>query len=229
MPASAPEPARVRVWDLPTRLFHAALALSVLGALGTGLVGGAAMVWHFRLGQAVLALLLFRIVWGLVGGRWSRFSALPLGPRALWTYLRGGRALHLRAGHTPLGALSVLGFLLALSVQVASGLVSNDDIAFAGPLSHLVANSTVATATSYHKGAGKLLILALVALHLTAVLVYSLRGLRLVPAMVHGDKLLEAPVPASRDDAWARLVAAVVLALSLGASAWVFSLAPPGF
>ncbi len=220
---------RVRVWDLPTRLFHWALMLCVLGAVGTGLVGGTAMIWHFRLGQAVLALLAFRLVWGLVGGRWSRFASLPLSPRSLLAYLRGRAGVSLRTGHSPLGALAVLGFLLVLATQVATGLVSDDEIAWLGPLSHLVSNATVSAATSYHRFWGKWLILSLVLLHLLAITWYSLKGHKLVPAMVHGDKTLDEPMLASRDDRASRLVAALLFGLSVALSVWVFSLAPAGF
>lgn len=220
---------RVRVWDLPTRLFHWALVLCVGASVASGQIGGAAMVWHFRFGQAVLALLLFRLVWGVLGGRWSRFASLNINPAAVLAYLRGRADLRLRTGHSPLGSLSVLAFLLLLSLQVATGLVSDDEIAFLGPLAHLVANATVAAATSYHKGWGKWLILALVVLHLGAIAWYSLQKQRLVPAMVHGDKSLAEPMPASRDDARTRLGAAVVFGGCTAASFWVFSLAPAGF
>ncbi|OYV00449.1 MAG: cytochrome B, partial [Burkholderiales bacterium PBB5] len=79
----------VRVWDLPTRVFHWALALAVLALVVTGHVGGNALVWHLRLGLLVLALLLFRAAWGVVGGRWSRFASFVRGPAALRRYLRG--------------------------------------------------------------------------------------------------------------------------------------------
>ena len=217
---------RIRVWDLPTRLFHWALALAVVSSIATGLVGGDAMVWHFRLGQAALALLLFRLAWGLVGGRWSRFAALPLRPGALWGYLRGQDDPQLTTGHSPVGSLSVLAVLLLLGLQLGTGLVSNDDIAFAGPLSHLVANATVAAATAYHKGWGKLLMLAWVGLHLAALLAYRWRGRALVPAMLHGDKLLPVAQPASRDNTLSRLLALVLLLACAAFSAWVFSLAP---
>jgi cytochrome b len=220
---------RVRVWDLPTRLLHWALVLSIGGSLVTGMVGGSAMVWHLRLGQAALGLLLFRLLWGVVGGRWSRFASFPLSPRALKAYLQGRNDPALSTGHSPLGSLSVLGFLALLTVQVGSGLLSNDDIAFSGPLSHLVSNATVATATGFHKTWGKLLVLAWVLLHLVALIVYARRGRKLVPAMVHGDKTLDEPMPGSRDDRLSRLGAALLLAACLAASAWVFSLAPAGF
>lgn len=219
----------VRVWDLPTRFFHWALALGVAGSVATGLTGGAAMVWHFRFGQAVLALLAFRLLWGVLGGRWSRFSAMALSPRSLLAYLRGQGGARLRTGHSPLGSVSVLAFLLVLSVQVATGLVSDDEIATTGPLSHMVTNATVAMASSFHKGVGKLLILALVLLHLGAIAWYSLRGQRLVSAMVHGDKALTQDMPASRDDLRTRLSAALFFSACVGLSFWVFSLAPAGF
>lgn len=220
---------RVRVWDLPTRLFHWALLLSVGGSILTGLRGGDAMVWHLRLGQVALALLCFRLVWGVVGGRWSRFGALALHPRSLVRYLQGRAGPELETGHSPLGSLSVLAFLVLLALQLASGLVSNDDIAFSGPLSHLVSNATVSQATAYHKGWGRWLLLAWVGLHLGAMLWYRLKGRALVAAMVHGDKSLPQAQPGSRDDARSRLGAAALLAACVAASAWVFSLAPAGF
>ena len=79
----------VRIWDLPTRIFHWALAACIVALVITANVGGNAMVWHFRLGYTVLALLVFRLVWGLVGGRWSRFSAFLYSPARLLRYLRG--------------------------------------------------------------------------------------------------------------------------------------------
>lgn len=220
---------RIRVWDLPTRLFHWTLALSVLGSLGSGLLGGSAMVWHLRLGQLALALLAFRLLWGLVGGHWSRFAAFPLRPQAFADFLRGQGDARLHTGHNPLGSLSVLVLLALLSMQILSGLVSNDDIAFAGPLSHLVSNASVAAATAFHKTWGKLLMLGWVLLHLAALIAHRWRGHRLVPAMVHGDKTLAQPAPSSRDDGRTRLLAALLLALCLAGSAWVFSLAPAGF
>ena len=79
----------VRIWDLPTRLFHWLLALCVIGLVITANVGGNAMVWHFRLGYAVATLLLFRVVWGLVGGHWSRFSSFLYAPASIVRYLKG--------------------------------------------------------------------------------------------------------------------------------------------
>ena len=125
---------KVRVWDLPTRGFHWALVACVIGLAITGTVGGNAMVWHFRFGYTVLALLLFRIVWGLVGGRWSRFGAFIYAPQSVINYLKGrGKPEH-GVGHSPIGAGSVFAMLGFLVAQVGTGLLSDDEIAFAGPL-----------------------------------------------------------------------------------------------
>lgn len=204
---------RVRVWDLPTRIFHWTLFASVVGLVVTAKVGGNAMVWHFRLGEVVLALLLFRLVWGLVGGRWSRFSSFLHSPRTLWLYLRGQGGAELSIGHSPLGAGSVFALLAALMLQVLSGLFSDDEIAFAGPLTRFVSGDTVSLATWYHKAIGQWLVIGLVVLHIVAVLYYLWRKKHnLITPMVLGDKHLPAPASASRDDTGSRLLALVLLA-----------------
>lgn len=221
---------RVRVWDLPTRIFHWALAAVVIGLAISGTLGGNAMVWHFRLGYSVLVLLLFRIVWGLVGGRWSRFGAFIYSPRSVLNYLRGwGKPEH-SVGHSPIGAGSVfamLGFLLA---QAGSGLLSDDEIAFAGPLTRFVSNATVRLATNYHSNIGKWVLLALVGLHLAAIIFYLRRRKhKLLHAMLHGDKELAMTAPASRDDTTSRLTALAVLGLCAAAVYWLSSLQAPAF
>nr|MCU0941443.1 cytochrome b/b6 domain-containing protein [Hydrogenophaga sp.] len=90
----------IRIWDLPTRLFHWLLAFCVVGLVVTGNVGGAWMEWHLRLGYAVVALLVFRVCWGFIGGRWSRFASFVYSPASLVRYLRGQAPLAHTAGHS---------------------------------------------------------------------------------------------------------------------------------
>ena len=216
----------VRVWDLPTRIFHWALALSITGSVITAKVGGNALTWHFWLGYAAFALLLFRLAWGLVGGRWSRFSSFLRSPATVLRYLRGQTRddEQLDVGHNPLGALSVMGLLLVLLVQVATGLVADDEIATTGPLVSLVSGATSSSATTWHKTYGQWLILSLVALHVLAIAFYLIKkGNNLIAPMWHGDKRLPTPTPASTDGFVQRLLALVVLALSAAAVAWVVS------
>lgn len=220
---------KIRVWDLPTRLFHWALVAAVIGLAITGTLGGNAMVWHFRFGYSVLTLLLFRIVWGWVGGRWSRFGAFIYSPASVINYLKGKGKPEDGIGHSPIGAGSVfamLGFLLA---QVGTGLLSDDEIAFSGPLTRFVANATVGLATDYHKNIGKWVLLALVALHIMAIVFYLWRKHNLVGAMLHGDKELVTAAPASRDDMASRLLALGVLLVCAAGVYWISSLGAPAF
>ncbi len=219
--------ARTRVWDLPTRVFHWALALLVAALVITGKVGGNALEWHLRFGHLVLALLAFRLVWGIVGGHWSRFVNFVYAPSTLVAYLRGERGPSGRweAGHSPTGALSVFAMLLLLIVQVLTGLVADDEIATTGPLYRFVSSATSARATAWHAEVGSWLIIALVVLHVAAIVYYaSVKKQRLLPPMLHGDKPLHAALEASRDDAVSRVTALAVLALSIALAGWVWSL-----
>ncbi len=220
---------KVRVWDLPTRIFHWLLVAGIIGLAITSTVGGNAMVWHLRLGYAVLALLLFRIVWGLVGGRWSRFGAFAYTPQSVIDYLKGKSKPEHRVGHSPIGAVSVFAMLGFLVLQVGSGLVSDDEIAFAGPLTRFVSNSTVSLATSYHADIGKWVLLGLVILHIAAILFYLYRKHNLVGAMLHGDKELVLPAPSSRDDTVSRLAALLIFILCAAAAYWVSTLEAAAF
>lgn len=206
-----------RVWDLPTRIFHWALVICIIALVTTGLLGGNAMLWHMRFGFTVLSLLLFRVVWGLIGGRWSRFVSFIYAPSTVLAYLKGAGKPEHSVGHNPLGAGSVFAMLLFLLAQVGSGLVSDDDIASSGPLSKFVSNAVVSAATSYHKNVGKYVLLALVVLHIGAIVFYLLRKREnLVAPMIHGDKALEHKLPASKDDASSRTLAAAIFAACAG-------------
>ncbi len=210
----------VRVWDLPTRLFHWLLVLAVLAQVITGSIGGAALTWHLRIGYCVFALILFRVVWGLVGGHWSRFASFIYGPASLLRYLRAQPLAsdHFHVGHNPLGSASVFAMLAMLAIQVATGLVADDEIATTGPLNRYVSSAFALSATAWHKGPGIALILALVVLHIGAIVYYTRKGQVLVRPMVGGDKLLPGTVPASVDD---RLSRARALAIALASAALV--------
>ena len=214
----------VRVWDLPTRIFHWALVICIVCLGISGTLGSSSLVWHFRFGYALLTLLLFRMVWGLAGGHWSRFKNFIYAPRTLNLALKGVTKPAHSVGHSPLGAVSVFTILAVLFAQVGSGLFSNDDIAFAGPLTHLLSNDSVSFLTNYHSNIGKWLLLALVLLHIGAIFFYQKRRHKLIEAMLHGDKHLLIHAPASRDDVTSRLSAAIVLGLCALFVAWLTSL-----
>ena len=204
----------IRVWDLPTRLFHWLLALAVVALVVSAKIGGNAMNLHLRLGYGVFALLLFRLAWGVVGGRWSRFASFVPTPARLRAYLKGHTPIDAQVGHNPLGALSVLAMLAVLSMQVGTGLLADDEIAYAGPLAARASEALVKLASHYHTGAGQILVLALVDLHVLAIIAYAWRGHALVRPMISGDKAMTQAAAASRDTAGTRAFALVLLALS---------------
>jgi cytochrome b len=227
MTEAAPPPAAVRVWDLPTRLFHWLLAGCVVGSVVSAKIGGNAAIWHFRLGYVVFGLLVFRLLWGWVGGRWSRFASFWPTPGRIARYLRGTPhpGERLDVGHNPLGSLSVLAMLAVLAVQVATGLVADDEIASVGPLNRFVSSATASAATSWHKTFGQWSVIALVVLHVGAVVYYRVgRRIDLVRPMLSGDKALPRGTPASADSALHRLLALAVAALCGAAVAWVVAL-----
>jgi cytochrome b len=216
-----PSTTPIRVWDLPTRLFHWLLAAAVIGCVVSAKIGGGAMVWHTRLGFAVLALLVFRLAWGLVGGRWSRFASFVFSPAALLRYVRGTPrpGEQLDVGHSPTGALSVFAILAVLASQVGTGLFSDDEIAWVGPLNRFVSTDTGLALTSWHKTWGQWIIIGLTALHVLAIVVYLVKRHNLVRPMLLGDKALPPGTPASADGAAQRMLA-LVLALGAGLLAW---------
>lgn len=204
----------IRIWDLPTRLFHVLLIVCVVGLVITGEVGGEVMRLHFLLGYGVLTLVLFRLVWGFVGGHWSRFVNFVPSPSQLRAYMQAARTHDAppSISHNPLGALSVLAMLVVLALQVFSGLMSDDEIAASGPWTSLVPNTWVELATAYHTEVGKVLLIALVILHVAAVLYYKrCKNEDLITAMIQGDKEAPASTPISRDAPSSRLFALSIL------------------
>ena len=209
MPEPEPETAlvRTRVWDLPTRLFHWSLVFCVVGLVATAYGGDNMLVWHVRLAHTVLALIIFRFAWGIVGGHWSRFWQLFYSPASFKRYIRGQHAPgeFLDVGHSPLGALSVLGLLAILAMQLWTGLVIDDDNGCTGPLYPAVSSAFVKWATSWHRSWGQWFLIALVVLHIAAIQLYLFKKKDLLTPMITGDKMLPPGTPASRDTARTRV------------------------
>ena len=176
----------VRVWDLPTRIFHWMLVACVLGSFISVKIGGNAMVWHGRFGLAVVGLVVFSLVWGFVGSTYARFSQFVRGPGAIKAYLQG----HWQGeGHNPLGALSVLAMLGTLLILVATGLFANDDIAFEGPLYSLVGKEFSDRVAGIHRLIEPLTILLVLA-HVGAIAFYvRVRKETLIMPMITGWKV----------------------------------------
>ncbi|OEY66009.1 cytochrome b/b6 domain-containing protein [Marinobacter sp. X15-166B] len=215
----------IRVWDLPTRLFHWLLVVTVSGALISVKLGGTWMVWHERLGLATVALLSFRLAWGLVGSTYARFQQFVRGPRTVLAYMRGQWR---GVGHNPVGALSVVAMLGLLGFQAVTGLFATDAIAFNGPLYRAVSSSWNDTITSWHKRT-EWYIYALIALHIVMVFFYTLvKKDNLIKPMITGQKTVTDKTLVGRKGGG---LPALVIALAIAAFAlWAANgglLAPP--
>ena len=210
---------RVRVWDLPTRLFHWSLAALVTFSIVTAKLGGLWLDWHMRSGYAILALLVFRLLWGVAGSRNARLVHFVRGPRIVLAYLQG-RHPHDGAGHNPLGALSVVAILAVLLAQAATGLFANDGSFTEGPLARLVTSASSDLLSTLHRW-GELALYAMIGLHVAAVLYYLfVRRENLIGPMITGDRLGIDAKPAFDGPAlWLR--AAVLLAAAAGLTGYV--------
>lgn len=181
-----------RVWDWTIRLFHWSLVVSIPALWFTAENGW--MDWHTRIGVITCGLLVFRIYWGFAGPETARFAQFLKGPRAVAAYLARLRGPSYRPafGHSPLGALSVMALLLALTVQLVSGLLTEDvDGLSSGPLARFVDYETGLAAGEFHETSFNF-VLALVALHIVAILFYLLvLKTNLIGAMVTGLRQVE--------------------------------------
>jgi cytochrome b len=208
---------KVRVWDLPLRLFHWTLATLVIAAIVTVKIGGNALQWHFYCGYAVLALLAFRLVWGVFGTRYARFSSFGCSPSAVIKHLRDLKNGHASSylGHTPIGSLSVLVMLIVVLLQVTSGLFSNDDIDSEGPLVKFISKALSDRISWFHTEVNAWLIYALIGLHIAAVgFYYFKKNNDLVTPMLTGDKEWAHTVADVRDDVrdtWGRRSVALLI------------------
>jgi cytochrome b len=212
----------IRVWDLPTRLFHWLVVLLVAGAWATWRLNR--MAWHERLGEALLALLLFRVAWGFVGSDTARFARFLATPAMAWRHLARvlRREPDAQAGHNPAGGWMVLLLLLLLLAETLTGIFVANDVADVGPLSAITPAPVADAIDAAHALLWNAL-LAAIALHLLAILVYAaVKGQNLVWPMITGTKRLPESVPPPRVAGVAR--AALVLAGGIAAAVLVATL-----
>lgn len=210
---------RFRLWDLPIRIFHWALVLGIAAAFVSGQLGGNLIDVHGKIGIVVVGLIVFRLVWGVLGSTYARFAQFFPTPAKISAYLRG--EWH-GEGHNPLGAFSVFGLLSLVALQVGTGLFSNDDIAFVGPLFDLVSKDLSNRLTGIHQLLSNAL-LALVVLHVAAIGFYGrVKKQNLLMPMITGWK--EGHGESTRGGGLVALVVALVVAAGAvyGASgAWL--------
>ena len=198
------------LWDLPTRLFHWAIVLLVPALWWTHRIDRLDL--HILLGEIMTGLVLFRLIWGVIGSSTARFAAFLCGPGAVLRYLRGRAPSSF--GHNPVGGWSVALMLLLLATETGIGLFASDeDSLYPGPLSHRIDYESARTLAERHETLFYIL-LGVIALHVAAILFYLVvKRDNLVTPMVTGRR--EAPAGAAAMTAaplWRFLVAATLAA-----------------
>jgi cytochrome b len=208
------------VWDLPVRLVHWFLAALI--GFSWWSVKNNHTDWHIWSGIGILTLMIFRLLWGFVGSSTARFSSFIGGPKSIRDYLRGRWS---GTGHTPLGALSVVAMFMAIAIQVGLGLISEDpDGLYAGPLASLVSIDTSDDARDIHELWFNV-ILALVAIHVAAIIIYRLRGRGLTLPMITGRAALDPRAQPMQPGKW--WIALICLIIAIGFSRWIVAGVPP--
>ena len=201
----------VKVWDLPSRITHWTLALSILGSYGTAEYGWFSMQWHFYFGYAAITLVIFRVLWGFLGSEHARFRNFVRGPGAVWRYLKNTQET---TGHSALGGWAVLLLLAATLAQGISGLFNNDDIQWFGPLSEKASSELVDKMAWFHNNFSNVLLIV-IGIHIIAALMYLLvKKQNLITPMITGVKHSIKAADAKQKPLW---LALILLALSAAA------------
>jgi cytochrome b len=213
--ADKASPARARIWDFPTRVLHWLLVLLIPFSWWSATHDH--LAWHLLSGYTILGLLAFRLIWGVFGSATARFARFLAGPRTIALYV-GGRLERALVGHNPLGGWSVAAMLLALATQVGLGLFSVDeDELYEGPLSRFVDFDTGRAIAHWHHKVFWVLV-ALIGIHLIAILIYALRRKNLLGPMITGvGRLAPGAQAPPLAPAW-RMAAVALVALAV---AWI--------
>jgi len=167
---------KIRVWDAPTRVFHWLLALCFVGAFLTGDSERYRDI-HILFGYTLLGLIGFRLLWGVLGTRYARFSAFTFSLPALWAYFRSlltAAPVHY-IGHNPAGSWMIVILLVLGALTGITGYALNQELGGEW-LEEL------------HEGAANTM-LAAVLVHIAGVIVSSiLHRENLIQGMVTGYK-----------------------------------------
>lgn len=180
---------KIKVWDLPTRIFHWGLIFLLACLWWTADAGE--MDWHQVLAYSLMIFIIFRLVWGIIGSETSRFSHFIKHPKTVLNYMKKAKhqGVTSSVGHNPLGGYMVIALILLVSMQLISGLFTTDEIFTEGPLYSLVSSDTGSVMTWLHKKIFYVM-LGFAAIHVLAVIYHGIKGDRLVAPMITGYKLI---------------------------------------
>jgi len=205
-------PHKINVWDLPTRVFHWALAMGFVVSFASAKMGE--MDLHSTSAIYILGLIIFRLIWGFTGSLTARFAHFIPSIFKLKDYLRHKKSFEHNIGHSPLGALAVVALLLLIIFQLLTGLVADDDIYTVGPLREMVSDSLSDWATSSHSLMSDVL-LGFVILHIAAVFFYWLvKKQNLIKPMITGYQVLKVKTQAQQSLEYKKALAVVAIIIS---------------
>ncbi|MBL8643499.1 MAG: cytochrome b/b6 domain-containing protein [Rhodospirillaceae bacterium] len=232
-PSTSGPTRKIKVWDVPVRLFHWILVLLIGLSYATGEFGGFDFIMpvtgnmvpnmnlHMWSGLSILALVIFRVVWGVLGSDTAKFSDFVKGPGAVMGYLGGlfKKGTKVIAGHNPAGGLVVVAILILLLMQAGTGLFAKEDDFFgiAGPLNSLVSEDTAKMLTSRHHQIWEAIEI-LIVLHIAASIFYWLvLKQNLIVAMFTGQKEIpaSAEIPQLRFASKAKAAVVMIIAAAV--------------
>ena len=212
---------KIKVWDAPTRLFHWLLVLLMGFMWYSATQGGDMLVWHLRGGLLMLALVVFRLCWGIWGSDTAKFCRFVRPFSEIRRYTQGRMSEDELVGHNPLGALMVIALLAALVFQTATGLFAADENTFtnSGFLNHLVSEHAGTLARKIHVNFFNVLAV-LAGVHIAAVLLYRfVKKQDLITPMINGFKTIDAKQP--KLAGMGQLFAALLVAIALVCAVWM--------
>lgn len=218
-----PDKKRIRLWDAPVRIIHWSFVLLIPALWWTA--EDLDVDLHIRLGLAMLALVTFRLAWGVAGSDTARFSQFVKGPGSVLSYLKSGGATHSVPGHNPLGGWSVLVLLGLLGLQIGLGLIAQDEDGLSsGPLNHFVSFETAEAAREWHEAVFNLLV-AMVVLHVGAILFHRIvKRDNLIHPMLSGMKEVDEAV--KEPGRATPLAALACLIVAMAFTSWIARGAP---
>lgn len=212
------------VWDIPTRLFHWLLVATLVFQYASAEWFDDMIQWHSYGGYFCLGLIIFRVLWGIIGSHYARFSQFVVSPKSVAKYLMNNKykteSKHESLGHNPLGAYSVIAMLSIILTQALSGLFISDNIFTDGPYYGVLSDKWQNIVEFIHRNTFNLII-AFVVLHLAAIIFYKLvKKQALVAAMFNGKKTLigeniDSKLPVIRNRWWLFFVSAGIAALAV--------------
>lgn len=179
------------IWDLPLRIFHWLIAILILGSWYSVEITYD-MTNHMRIGYALLALVLFRMTWGVIGTNYSQFKNCIFSPKETFQYMKSffHKESPKYAGHNPMGAIAIFTMLMLLITQVTTGLFASDEFYVFAPFSLWVSEETSFKLTGIHRQSFDVL-LGVIALHIVVVFYYLIfKKQNLIKAMLTGRKIL---------------------------------------